>query len=143
MRVRIDKHMLAYCGLYCAQCSFKTAHDEGDEKHLEAIPYPFARRDLSEYNCECCKGRCICGPCAIRPCASEKGLDCCADCATFPCETIRAFENDGMPHHAQAFGNLKSIREKGLHAWFEALEPTLRCACGEKQTWYHTCPKHS
>lgn len=138
----IDIHMLAYCGLYCEQCAFKAAHDEQSDQHLTQIPYPFTQKDLSAYNCECCKGFCICGPCKIRPCASAKGLDCCAECSDFPCDHINAFSDDGMPHHAKAVANLHYIRQYGMDAWYKQIEPALACTCGTKQTWYYTCPLH-
>ena len=131
--------LLAYCGLHCSQCSFKTAHDLGDARHLDAIPYPFTRMDLSTYNCEGCKGFCICGPCKIKPCAQSKGITSCAECQHFPCQHTLGFENDGMPHHAQAVLNLHYIKEHGLSTWFEQLAPTLTCPCGQRQTWYYTC----
>lgn len=141
-RIVFNKQLLAYCGLYCAQCSFKTAYEENDFKHIEPVPFPYTRKDLSEYNCEGCKGYCICGPCKIKPCAEEKSLGSCADCTDFPCEHILTFENDGMPHHNDAGANLRSIREIGEEAWFETIKPKLECRCGEKQTWYYSCSQH-
>lgn len=140
--IRFDKNMLAYCGLYCEQCSFKTAYEEQNEKHLEQIPYQFTKRSLSDYNCGGCKGYCICGVCEIKPCASAKNIESCAECDSFPCQLIDSFENDGMPHHRSAIENLKDIRKNGLEAWYSSLQSILRCQCGEKQTWYYTCPLH-
>ena len=137
--LKFNEHLLAYCGLYCAQCSFKAAHDENDAKHLVHLPFPFTLSPLSNYNCECCKGYCICGPCKIKPCAMEKHISSCADCAQFPCMLSNAFAADGMPHHKQAVNNLHAIRENGVDTWFEALKPSLQCPCGTKQTWYYTC----
>lgn len=137
--MEFDKTMLAYCGIYCGQCSFKTAYDEQDTKHLACIPYTFVQKDLSEYNCGGCRGDCICGPCKIKPCASAKQIDSCADCGEFPCARISAFANDGIPHHADAMKNLQSIREYGREAWVEKLMPELECRCGERQTWYYRC----
>lgn len=137
-----NKNMLAYCGLYCEQCSFKAAHDEQSLKHLEPIPYPFTQRDLSDYNCEGCKGYCICGACKIKPCASARAIDSCADCDSFPCEHINAFATDGLPHHKIAVENLHHIHKNGVEAWFKTVQPLLKCDCGEKQTWYYTCPAH-
>ena len=138
----IDLHLLAYCGLYCAQCSFKAAHDEQNDKHLKNIPYAFTQRDLSDYNCECCKGFCICGPCKIKPCAAARGITHCGECGDFPCEHVMAFAGDGMPHHQSALQNLRDIRQYGVDAWFEQVQPSLFCDCGEKQTWYYQCPLH-
>lgn len=146
MSLNVEK--LAYCGIYCELCSFKAAWEEQSVKHLEAVPFKLSKVtqegqiDLSVFNCECCKGYCICGPCHIKDCASRKEIQSCADCNEFPCEHIEHFANDGMPHHRTAIKNLKSIRKNGIEEWFEGLEPTLRCQCGERQTWYYTCPQH-
>ena len=137
---RFDAKMLAYCGLYCAACSFKTAHDEENPKHLEQLPFSFALKELSSYNCECCKGYCICGPCQIKPCAAGKQLSSCGECKDFPCGHILAFEEDGMPHHRQAVENLRQIRAQGTEVWFQSIAPALHCPrCGAKQTWYYHC----
>jgi hypothetical protein len=45
-----DKNLLAYCGLYCGQCSFKTAHGEQDTAHIYAVTYTFTRLDISACN---------------------------------------------------------------------------------------------
>ncbi len=142
--MQFEKKMLAYCGLYCEQCSVRTAYCEQDCKHLEHFPVKFKkdRPDLSDYDCEGCKGRNLCGPCRIKDCASPKGIDSCAECNEFPCEFLKTFENDGIPHHRQAVENLRSIRANGFDVWFENLQPALRCHCGERQSWYYTCPIH-
>lgn len=141
--MEFDKTMLAYCGLYCEQCSFRVAFIEGDEKHINSLPYPWAKRPLADYECGGCKGRSICGHCDIFPCASKKDIDTCADCAQFPCEHITAFANDGIPHHSAAIKNLYAIRENGMENWFMHIAPTLACPCGTRQTWYYTCQEHT
>lgn len=137
--------MLAYCGLYCDQCSARVAYAEQDLKHVEQYPAKHIRErlNLSNSDCEGCKGRNICGPCAIKDCAVQKAINSCAECGDFPCALLDTFENDGLPHHRQAVENLRNIRENGAEAWFRKLLPTLRCHCGERQSWYYSCPKHS
>ena len=139
-----DKNMLAYCGLYCEQCSFKLAHDENNVKHLERIPYTVKLRDLAEYDCGGCKsGHCICGVCKIKPCASGRNIDHCSDCIEFPCGYIKTFENDGIPHHKSAVENFRMIRQYGIRHWFDYVAPLLKCKqCGERQSWYYFCSKH-
>lgn len=144
--MEFDRNMLAYCGLYCLQCSFKAAYEENDLSHLESLPprlAPVEPVDLAQYNCECCKGHSICGPCKIRPCASAKNIDSCADCESFPCDYTNTFASDGLPHHFEAVQNLKHIRSHGAEQWFESLRPRLACHCGQRQTWYYKCPQHS
>ncbi|MDL2319109.1 DUF3795 domain-containing protein [Eubacteriales bacterium OttesenSCG-928-A19] len=141
---KYDPGMLAYCGIYCDLCSFRVAHNEQDRGHLDNIPARYERKDLSEYDCDGCKGaNCICGGCDMKGCAQARGIDSCADCDSFPCEIIERFGTDGTPHHHDALKNLHAIREKGTEAWFAAMRPALRCACGNRQSWYHTCPEHS
>lgn len=140
-----DLKMLAYCGLYCEQCSSRVAVAERDPAHLELFlaKYRETRPELSDWECEGCKGRNICGPCAIKDCAAAKGFGSCADCDSFPCDAVSTFETDGWAHHREAVDNLRGIRERGAEAWFEDLKPSLRCHCGRRQSWYRQCPKHS
>ncbi len=139
--IQYQPKMLAYCGLYCEQCSYKRAHDDRDEKHLKSIPYAPTHRSLLECGCDGCKGEhCICTVCKIKPCIEDKGYDSCADCESFPCKIIEAFGNDGIPHHQQAMENLKQIRENGAERWFDAFKASLRCGeCGERASWYYSC----
>lgn len=141
-----NKNMLAYCGLYCEQCSFKVAYDTQDMKHLEHYPKSdeWSQKVLRECNCDGCKSdNCLCGDCTMQPCAVGKNLDTCADCDSFPCEYIDEFANDGIPHHKEAIENLHYIRKHGVEAWFEILQSKLNCKCGERQSWYYSCPVHS
>jgi len=141
--LRFNKDMLAYCGLYCEQCSFKLAYDEQNQEHLKHIPYQFVQENLSEYDCEGCKkDNMYPNHCSIKNCASTKMIDSCADCGTFPCEYIIEFENDGKPHHKNAIENLRCIRENGIELWYEKIKATLICICGKKKSWYYACPIH-
>ncbi|MCC8180876.1 MAG: DUF3795 domain-containing protein [Planctomycetes bacterium] len=140
-----DKSMLAYCGLYCEQCSVRTAWVEQDACHLDNFPAKFktGKGDLSDYACEGCKGNNLCGPCRIKDCAAPKGLDSYADCAAFPCQYLNEFENDGIPHHRAALENHRRIRADGVKSWFAWLKPALQCRCGKRQSWYYVCQDHA
>jgi hypothetical protein len=142
--IEFDKKLLARCGLYCAECSFKTAYDEKDEKHLDSIPYPLNRKNIEEYDCNGCKSdKCICGICNIKPCAIEKNIESCAECGSFPCDKISQFGNDGIPQHKDAFENPENIKKLGYEKWFETMKEKLFCKnCGERQSWYYKCEKH-
>jgi hypothetical protein len=111
---------------------------------LDNFPAKFkTERDLSALDCEGCKGKNLCGPCEIKDCAAPKGIRSCAECEDFPCATLSDFGHDGLPHHEQALKNLKNIRQVGIDAWFAELSPPLRCACGQRQSWYYTCHEHT
>ena len=143
--MNFDPEMLAYCGLYCEQCSSRVAVAERDPAHLEPFieKYKKERPELADWDCGGCKGRNICGPCKIKDCASAKGVVSCAECDSFPCDDVSAFEKDGWAHHREAVENLRVIRERGAEAWFEALKTALHCQCGRRQSWYRRCPEHS
>ncbi len=146
--MNFDMKMIAYCGIYCEQCSFRAAVAEQDFKHLEPLPEKYrefreGRSNLSDYACEGCKGRNLCEPCKIKDCALGKGINSCAECGLFPCETLTQFGHDGVPHHQWALENLRNIRENGVDAWFENLRPALRCHCGKRQSWYCVCHEHN
>ena len=142
--MNFDMKLLAYCGLYCDQCSCRAAFADQDMRHMAHMPekYREARPTPSDNDCGGCKGRCICPPCGIKDCAAAKGLDHCGECADFPCERLEAFRTDGWAHHVGAIENLRSIRENGVETWFEALKPTLQCHCGKRKSWYCGCPDH-
>ncbi len=136
-----EKKDLAYCGLYCPQCSFKTANEVGDRCHLSGMPADYARmceRPLEELACGGCKTDDD-NDCAMKQCAQGKAYDSCADCDDFPCANLQEFGADGAPHHAQALRNLTDIRERGVEAWFADTAKELACACGKRQSWYHRC----
>ena len=141
----INQNMIAYCGLYCPQCSFRPAHATGDPAHVEAIPERYSKaknQPVSEYACGGCKQDDFCGPCAMRDCAAAQDFVSCADCASFPCDKTDTFAQDGVLHHANAFANLMRIREVGYEAWGQEMEAMLFCECGSRQSWYLPCSKH-
>ncbi len=142
--MRFNVKMLGYCGVYCEQCAKILPLEEQTIKHFKDFSYPLTQRDLDGFECDGCKGEhCFCNGCKFKPCASSKGFDSCADCDIFPCEHIEAFANDGFPHHKNAVMNLHIIREHGVDYWYKNLKPALTCQCGERQTYYYTCPIHN
>ncbi len=52
--------------------------------------------------------------CKFNKCAAEKGIEYCFQCDDLPCEELTTLANDGAPHHAQTFRNLKRMAEIGL-----------------------------
>jgi hypothetical protein len=143
---------LAYCGIYCAQCSFKAAAETRKPEHLANMPPKynapkydtFKQEVLGGQACPGCKGDALCGPdCKIKVCAAGQRFTSCADCDVFPCQILLDFANDGIPHHHWALENLQDIRENGVEGWFERFKPNLICDCGERLSWYYKCPSHA
>jgi hypothetical protein len=143
--MEFDRKKLAYCGIYCQQCSFLAAYETMDKKHLLHTPARYeeiARQDIAELACPGCQDAGLRGECAIKDCATARNIDCCAGCADFPCAIILDFAHDGAPHHRWAFENLQTIQAEGIENWFNGFKASLYCQCGERLSWYYKCPLH-
>lgn len=145
--IAFKENDLAYCGLYCPECSFLVADETGEEEHINQMPARYDRfkgQGAHVAPCKNCKSdACTCGDCPMQDCARERGYVSCADCPAFPCAHNIAFENDGTPHHAQAIKNLREIHAHGVEKWFQSVRERLFCSCGQRQSWYYSCPKHA
>ena len=129
--------LIAYCGLYCGACSFKVAHEEQDREHLMRMPEKYdAWKQAPLEACPGCRLENKCGKCAIRDCAVDRGIVHCGLCGDFPCGKLLEFTGDGIPHHAEAIGNLKALKTMGVEEWLEAQKGFWTCACGERYSWY-------
>ncbi len=130
---------LAYCGIYCPECSFKVAFETQKREHLLAMPEKydsFKNADLEDCKCSGCKHEKIRGDCKIKDCAISKNLEHCGECDDFPCDIILNFSNDGIPHHKNAMKNLKSIRINGVEEFLKKMDEQIKCDCGERFSWY-------
>jgi hypothetical protein len=85
---------IAYCGLNCEVCSANIAKQTNDqelrEKTAKAWSGPGFKVEANQINCEGCHstGELFfhCYQCSVRNCATEKGVNTCADCGEYPCE---------------------------------------------------------
>lgn len=139
------KNEIAYCGLYCPMCSFRVAYETQDRDHFVNLPAQYERRKHMELEpCGGCKAEAsLCGECDKRDCATEKGIDTCADCGDFPCAKLDAFAGDGIPHHKESLENLHAIKQMGYDAWLADQNEKSRCqTCGKRQSWYFNCTDH-
>jgi hypothetical protein len=135
--------MIAFCGLYCGACSFKVAFDESDRNHLRNMPDKYRECENAPLQfCPGCRLDSEGHDCRIRECARSRGLVHCGACDQFPCALIQEFNDDGIPHHSEAIGNLQLLKEVGEEAWLRAEKERWTCTCGAKRSWYlKECPK--
>lgn len=96
----MSDEMLAYCGLDCAECKAYTAKQTDDDelrvktaKEWSTPDYPVSSEDI---NCDGCKSTTgvlfrWCGSCGVRACASERGVETCAHCDEYGCDTLENF----------------------------------------------------
>jgi hypothetical protein len=92
----------AYCGLDCGECEAYVATQKNDRAGLEATAKKWAEQfggtAVSADACVC--DGCPSGKrmstahtasCAIRLCASKRGVVTCAHCPDYGCETVKQF----------------------------------------------------
>lgn len=125
MKVGIET--AAICGLFCGTCP----------------SYP--------EECEGCLSGKVAPSCAdcgsgFRACAKSHRITRCYECPEFPCARLEDFSKrhieNGICHHAQVIGNLKSMKKLGLAAWTEEQTRKNTChTCGQLIPWYERrCP---
>jgi hypothetical protein len=92
---------LAYCGLICETCQIYLATREPDEEKKYKMRVDIAKEITKHYgeettpedlgDCDGCRaegGRLFSTDCRIRVCAVEKGIDNCAYCDDYTCESL-------------------------------------------------------
>ena len=93
----VDKNIIAYCGLNCAECEAYTLTQKNDTKGLEALAVKWSKMYGSEIKasdcyCDGCRaeGRKMshCAVCPVRSCAMERGVETCAHCDDAICEKL-------------------------------------------------------
>ncbi len=92
--------MIAYCGLNCSTCDAYLATQESDEMKREETAKKWSQMYRAEIkanqiNCNGCKSNGAkffhCNNCDIRKCCLEKGVENCAACKDYICETLSGF----------------------------------------------------
>ncbi len=137
-----DLQRVAYCGLHCGLClnGCRVPRRAGELRTLlervsvaewgpELSDFAAFWRFLSELaafeaRASCREHSCGPEPCAIRTCASSRGVDACPFCDSYPCDPIEALAK----RYVTLLGDGRRMREVGLDRWIE--EQQARQACG-------------
>ena len=111
----MNETMIAKCGLVCNECDAYIATQNNDLAALQKMSEEASKQFNKTFTVEdsMCTG-CLsagiqcpyCDECAVRLCALDKGVENCAYCEDFGCETITAF----IEHAPKARTNLEAIR---------------------------------
>lgn len=108
--------MIAYCGLNCSKCDAYLATVKNDERKREAVARKWSEMYRAEIkagqiNCHGCKSDGTrffhCAVCEIRKCCLAKGVEHCAACEDYICETLSGFIKLA-PEAGIALKNLRS-----------------------------------
>ena len=128
----MENRYICYCGLYCENCAVMAKIDPaaeilynemkkaGFEDVIHFIPggdgfWPFLKNMAENGSCASCRSGGGDPGCAIRLCAMEKGVEMCAFCESYPCETMEGFLRTRPAIRADN----ALLLEKGLEAWSE------------------------
>lgn len=137
--------LLVACGLYCGACyHYRASFYEEERLQREADR---RGRDTEGFTCRGCRSDRLyihpgCTQCEIRACTDRRGIAHCGSCAEFPCERLKAFQNDGRLHHQGILTELKCLYEMGAEKWLAEQAQRWQCKCGEHYSWYEeTCNK--
>jgi hypothetical protein len=112
-------HMTAPCGLPCFECFLYLANEN---EEIKAMVSKELGIPVEKSVCNGCRdegGKCAHLPmsCRVYPCAEEKGLMVCSECADFPCDFLQPYaDNAKMWHNTKVF-NLCLIKKMGLEDW--------------------------
>ncbi len=93
--------LFAYCGLNCAECTAYIATQSNDlpaqEKLLGEWRVAYASPDMTmdAVTCDGCTS-CLrlggyCNACPVRACGEQRGVQTCAHCPDYGCDTLEAF----------------------------------------------------
>jgi len=93
----MPESMTAFCGLTCTECPAYLATQAGDEAKAKETAALWSQQygadiGVDDVWCDGClvEGRkCAhCGECTIRACGRERGVESCAHCDDYACETL-------------------------------------------------------
>lgn len=142
-----EPNLLAFCGLYCGACYHYRASFPDGSHLLAAVeshrPGFRGSRPLEGYTCRGCRSDRLyihpgCANCQIRACAQSKGLVHCGECDQLACERLKAFQNDGRPHHLPILQQLDDVNRKGIGPWLADQQARWTCSCGQPYSWYES-----
>jgi hypothetical protein len=92
----------AYCGIECGECEAYIATQKNDRAGLEATAKKWAEQfggaalDADACVCDGCPSgkrtsTAHCATCAVRLCASKRGVATCAHCPDYGCDILKGF----------------------------------------------------
>ena len=126
----MNREYICYCGFYCENCAFKVKvepaskvlytemKNAGFEHIMHLLPegdkfWSFLKGMVTDGVCVSCQKGSGDPNCAIRKCATEKGVEMCALCESYPCELFKKYFNEYPP----LLKDNAFLREKGMEEW--------------------------
>lgn len=133
-----DLSLAAACGLFCTACSLYIGTTE-DPERLKTIAERIQRpvEDLECYGCRSEKRSFFCkNHCKMMNCTAEKGIRFCVECSEYPCEDLKAFQQQ-QPHRNELWESQERIKDAGFETWYKEMMDHYACpACGTINSAY-------
>lgn len=123
----VNRELTAPCGLYCGACGvyYATKHNDAPLREKLAGAYGMPVEELA---CRGCLSDTVfpyCRVCAIKSCASERGVEGCHQCDEFPCDRVESFPvPEGKANILRA---VPRWRELGTDRWVAEEERLVSC----------------
>ncbi|MCK9330844.1 MAG: DUF3795 domain-containing protein [Candidatus Cloacimonetes bacterium] len=117
----------AICGLFCNACSLYIGSTE-DEIRLKMIAKRF-NESVENVRCLGCRSEkpgFHCKKCHFKTCATEKGIDFCSQCESYPCETLKAFQ-EKAPHRLELWEDLEATKKMSIEDWSDRMTKKYEC----------------
>jgi hypothetical protein len=113
-------NLVAYCGLYCGECTAFLNEECGGCRSNEGLS-----KEYRKY-------------CKVYQCSSSKNLKICLECETFPCNIFDFFKAERLEDSSwflDVWSNMKQIEQAGLANFLKKKTNWLRKrkGCAEKR----------
>ena len=131
-----SQELIAPCGVYCGVCPQMVAYKNNNERLKEklAVNYGLKPKDISCDGCTSDNPFILCASCEIKSCVQKKGIESCAECQEFPCDTI---ENFPVPQFIKKVKwDVNCRREIGKDNWIaKSIELNTCPSCESLNHW--------
>jgi ribosomal protein L40E len=117
----------AICGLFCNACSLYIGSTE-DENRLKMIADRF-NESIEFVRCLGCRSERVgshCKECHFKTCATDKGIDFCSQCETYPCDALKEFQGKA-PHRLELWDDLDAAKKMSIEDWTERMTKKYEC----------------
>lgn len=124
-----NRDLVGKCGAYCGSCKiYKAAHDS-DEKAIFDMSFA-TRCTIDQIRCEGCGSKDrfpLTKGCIYRKCAKGRGLEACAFCQEYPCESISEYYAEVLDGDKEHLENSARMKEAGIDVWLDDMDVKWRC----------------